>query len=249
MSCLVFGAWHCSPLLSSKKFSLLDYSMDAPTTCYAIRAPDDDQILYERWVFRAAAYPCEDCHAWATTITPDMFLLANLHCLLCSPCDDFAGAQTSTWSSIFKRGDSLHYVYSHGIRPFMSSIPRLHVIYITNPHRLIRPGWFTDTVGNCCRSAGYKSAQACILRQRILRPLLDEKFPFARVTTTDRYEQEVITYHLIAEVMVDFLLGPGPCLRPLPAITALRRKGYIPQTFKLRCARLAIGDTDSGTHN
>ena len=267
--------WHCSPLLSTNKFLLLDYSMDqhaiAPTTCYAI-LPPDEQILYEKWVFRDVASYCEDCFAFSTTITPDMLLHANLHCLLCSPFHNLEGSHTPTWSSIFRRGDQLHHVYTHDIRPFITSIPRLYVIHITNPQRLasweerlvqktcsfgnfccsFRPWWFTETVGNFCHSAGGKSAQACNLRLRILMPLMDKFLcHFWTQNSNAAFWTHLdfkTTYHFIAEVILDFLLGPGPCLRPLPAITKLRSKGYIPETSKLRSARLAILDTDSGTY-
>ena len=232
---------------------------DAPTTCYAL-CPPQEQVLYENWVFRDVAPPCEDCFAFSPPTTPDMLFQANLHYLLCLPFVDLEGSPALTWSSIFRRSDRLHYIYIQDIRPFITSLPRLHVVLITNPSKLhsweegishrrfsfgnycrsIRPFWFTDTVGTFCRSAGCKSARACILRQSILMPLLDSNLPFCRITTRQSYVQYKTTYHLIAEILVEFLLGPGPCLRPLPAITALRRKGYIPGTSKLRSASFAI---------
>ena len=229
---------------------------EAPIACYTF-CPPQDQTIYEHCIFRDVTPYCEDCFALATTITPDMFLLSNLHCLLCSFCHHDEGSHTSTWSSIFKRGDRHHHdIYTNHIRPFLTSLPGIHVVLITNPSKLHswdegiaqrssnRPFWFTETVGTFCRSAGGKSARACILRGDTLMPLLSTNLPFWRLTTHESYVRYKITFHLIEEILVEFLLGPGPCFRPLPAIAALRKKGYIPGTSKLRSASFAIWNSE-----
>ena len=242
-----------------------------PATCYAILPPEGD-ILYEDWVFRNVGFYCVHCFALSTTITPQMFHDANLHYLLCSTFHEIESSHPLTWSSILTPGDLIHQVYIDNIRPFITRLPELYVVHITNPRRFtdwealtkqrrflsgnffrsMKPSWCTGNADNICRSAGGKSAQACILRQSILMPLL-HKFPdnsndyIMRCGEIVR-DQCKTTSYLIAEFIIEFLLGPGPCFRPWHTIATLRSKGYISGTSQLHSASLAVWDAHRGRY-
>ncbi len=59
-------------------------------------------------------------------------------------------------------------------------------------------------------------------------PILD-KFPeLTDLADSQTWHRNKQIYHLLCEIIVDMLLGDGPCLRSLPALYPLRAKGYIP---------------------
>ncbi len=69
-------------------------------------------------------------------------------------------------------------------------------------------------------------------------PVLD-KFPgLTGLTDFHTWYRNKECYHFLCEIIVDMLLGEGPCLRPLPALSPLRNKGYIPHIENIPFAHI-----------